>query len=256
MSSLGRSTTVTVVSMACSAALRWMACVTMARARSAACSRASVSSRFTRLAASRRASASICLISSSRASSLVRPASRSRSFRCRATSSSYRAALVATRLLARAQRLLTASQRAVALLERQLLLDERRLALHQDLLDAGDLLPVIARVLLGLDAQLVRALLGLEQRFLASRVVLALGVAQDARRLFFGAADGLGGEALAVGEPIAEDRRGGGKRDDEIEGVVQDLARHESPLAHGPSAGACFREGRRPCRCPRKPPVG
>ena len=92
-----------------------------------------------------------------------------------------------------------------------LLFDERRLALDQHLLDAGNLLPVIARVLLGLDAQLVRALLGLEHRFLAPRVGFALRVAQDARRLFLGAADGLGGEALAVGEPIAEDR-GGARR--------------------------------------------
>jgi hypothetical protein len=60
MSSLGRSTTDTVVSMACSAALRWMASVTICRARAAACSRASASSRLTSVAASRRASDSIC----------------------------------------------------------------------------------------------------------------------------------------------------------------------------------------------------
>ena len=82
MSSLGRSTTETVVSMACSAALRWMASVMMCRARSAAHSRASVSSRFTSLAASRRASDSICLSSRSRASSAVRLAMRCSS-RCR-----------------------------------------------------------------------------------------------------------------------------------------------------------------------------
>ena len=58
MSSLGRSTTDTVVSMACSAALRWMASATICWARAAAVSRASVSRRFTRLAASRLASAS------------------------------------------------------------------------------------------------------------------------------------------------------------------------------------------------------
>ena len=56
-SSLGRSTTETVVSMVCSAALRWMASATICWARTAAVSRASVSSRLTRLAASRRASA-------------------------------------------------------------------------------------------------------------------------------------------------------------------------------------------------------
>ena len=68
-SSLGRSTTDTVVSIACSAALRWMASVMICCARGAAVSRASVSRRLTRLAASRRASASICLRSRSRASS-------------------------------------------------------------------------------------------------------------------------------------------------------------------------------------------
>ena len=60
-SSLGRSTTETVVSMACSAALRWMASAMICCARTAAVSRASVSRRLTRLAASRRASPSSCL---------------------------------------------------------------------------------------------------------------------------------------------------------------------------------------------------
>ena len=72
-SSLGRSTTDTVVSMACSAALRWMASAMICCARTAAVSRASVSRRLTRLAASRRASPSICFSSRSRASSAVRP---------------------------------------------------------------------------------------------------------------------------------------------------------------------------------------
>ena len=78
-SSLGRSTTETVVSIVCSAALRWMASVMYWRALAAACSRASASSRFTRLAASRRASASMCLSSRSLASSVVRPDRRSSS---------------------------------------------------------------------------------------------------------------------------------------------------------------------------------
>ena len=72
-SSLGRSTTETVVSMACSAALRWMASATICWARTAAVSRASVSRRLTRLAASRRASLSSCRSSSSRASSARQP---------------------------------------------------------------------------------------------------------------------------------------------------------------------------------------
>ena len=76
MSSLGRSTTETVVSMACSAALRWMASAMISCARAAAVSRASVSSRLTMLAAPRRASASSCRSSSSRASSALSPATR------------------------------------------------------------------------------------------------------------------------------------------------------------------------------------
>ncbi len=91
-SSLGRSTTETVVSMVCSAALRWMASVMYCRALAPACSRASASSRLTRFAASRRASASMCLSSRSLASSVVRPDRRSSSCCCAATSCSYLAA--------------------------------------------------------------------------------------------------------------------------------------------------------------------
>ena len=78
-SSLGRSTTDTVVSIACSAPQRWMASVMYCLARSTAVSRASASSRFSRFAESCRASPSICLISSSFASSAVSPATRSSS---------------------------------------------------------------------------------------------------------------------------------------------------------------------------------
>ncbi len=109
-SSLGRSTTDTVVSMACSAALRWMASVMICCARTAAVSRASVSRRLTRLAASRRASPSICLSSSSRASSALRPATRCSS-RCRsATSCSARAAAAAARCSCRGDRLFAGPQ--------------------------------------------------------------------------------------------------------------------------------------------------
>ncbi len=88
MSSLGRSTTDTVVSMACSAALRWMASVMICRALAAACSRASASRRFTRCAASRLASYSICRTSSARAASVVSPAMRCSSRRASAWRSS------------------------------------------------------------------------------------------------------------------------------------------------------------------------
>ena len=74
----------------------------------------------------------------------------------------------------------------------------------QRLLERGGLLALLARLPLGLDQQLVRLLLGLEQRFLLAGFGVALGVLDDAERLFFGAADGLGGDALAVGDPHGE----------------------------------------------------
>ena len=104
-SSLGRSTTETVVSIACSAAQRWMASVMYCLARSAAVSRASASRRLSRFAASCRASPSICLSSSSLASSAVRLATRSSSCCCCATSCSYLAAAGGGCLLALGQRL-------------------------------------------------------------------------------------------------------------------------------------------------------
>ena len=51
----------------------------------------------------------------------------------------------------------------------------------------------------------MRLFLGLEQRFFLARLGVALGVLDDAERLFFGAADGFGGDALAVRDPDGED---------------------------------------------------
>ena len=89
-SSLGRSTTETVVSMACSGALRWMAWVMICLAFSAAASRASASKRLTRFAASRRASCSMCLMTSSFAASAVSPETRCSACCCSRASSSQR----------------------------------------------------------------------------------------------------------------------------------------------------------------------
>ncbi len=77
------------------------------------------------------------------------------------------------------------------------------------LFGVGELLGLFARDPLGFGAQLVRLFLGLEQRFFLAGLGVALGVFQDAQRLFFGAADGLGGDALAVRDPVGEDGRGG-----------------------------------------------
>ena len=187
MSSLGRSTTVTVVSIVCSAALRWMACVMMARARSAACSRASVSSRLTSAAASCRASASSCLSSSSRASSAVRPATRSQlllllraeRLGSRGCGGHGRSSRAASAVLA-AGEVLVRARRAPAVAR------WRRVALGQQLFHARDLLALVADELLGLEPQLVRALARLDHRFLAARLGVALGVAQDPARLLLG----------------------------------------------------------------------
>src|SRR5580765_6381111 len=199
MSSLGRSTTVTVVSMVWSAALRWIACVTMPRARSAACSRASASMRLARVAAS--------------------PLARDERIGLRRA--------LRGRVLARGDGVLAAAERLVSLVERLRLLEQRRLALHEQLLHPRDLLAMVARELLGLDAQLVRALAGLDERFLAPGVRVPLGVAHDPRGLLFGLADRLGGDALAVGNPPRHRRGRGREGDEEVEDVFEGLGGHK-----------------------------
>ena len=210
-SSLGRSTTETVVSIACSAAQRWMASVMYCFARSAAVSRASASSRLSRFAESCRASPSICLMSSSFASSAVRPATRSSSCCCCGDQLLVlrrgAAAVLFSRSASGAFARRAGPSRAV---DCRLPLGERRLAPGERLLEALGLLTVLARLPLGLDRDLVRLFLGVEQRFLLARLGVALGVPDDAQRLFFGAADGFGGDALAVGDPDGEHR--GGRR--------------------------------------------
>ena len=48
--------------------------------------------------------------------------------------------------------------------------------------------------------------LGVEERFFRCGFGVALGVLDEARGLFLGAADGLGGDALAAGDPEGEHR--------------------------------------------------
>ena len=169
-SSLGRSTTETVVSMACSAALRWMASAMICWARAAAVSRASVSSRLTRLAASRRASPSSCFSSSSRASSALSPATRCSS-RCRsATSCSARAALAAAACFA--ARRPGASRRAEVLLEPiggGEPVGERAGLVGERLLEREDLLAPVAQLVLGLGGDLRAPFRAPRRGFLAQR---------------------------------------------------------------------------------------
>ena len=199
-SSLGRSTTETVVSMVCSGALRWMAWVMICLAFSAACSRASASSRLTRLAASRRASCSICLMTSSFASSAVRPETRCRACCCSRTSSSQRrrsSARVSSR----------SSSSCCPFREIRLVALGLAVLLGQLLGPAGELsldrLQLVAPLLaltLALLHQRVGLLLDRELRLLPVGVGLPAGVVQEAVRLLSRPTDGAGG-AFAGQEP-------------------------------------------------------
>ena len=81
----------------------------------------------------------------------------------------------------------------------------------------GRLLALLPRLALGLHEDLVRLFLGVEQRFLPPRLGVAFGVFDDAKRLRLGAADGFGGDALAVGHPHREDRGGGNQGDEDVD---------------------------------------
>ncbi len=108
-----------------------------------------------------------------------------------------------------------------------LLLGQRGLASREHLLHARNLLAVVARELLGLDAQVVRALLGIEQRFLAPRVAVAFGLAQDGTRLFLGTSQRLGRQTSTIGEPIAEDRGRSCESHEKIEDVGDQMGGHD-----------------------------
>ena len=175
-SSLGRSTTETVVSIACSAPQRWMASVMYCLARSTAVSRASASSRFSRFAESCRASLSICRISSSFASSAVRPATRSSSCLLLRDELLVLVGGGGGGLLALGQRAVAGGQLLFEPVDRRLPLRRRRLAPRQRLFERRRLLTVLPRLALGLHQDVVRLLLRLEQRFFLA------GFARRARR--------------------------------------------------------------------------
>ena len=96
--------------------------------------------------------------------------------------------------------------------------------------------------------QLVRLLLGVEQRFLLAGFGVALGVLDDAERLFFGAADGFGGDALAVGDPDGEHRAGRDERDDEVDDDSSTIGNTRDVLSRDPrrAAGSAPRAGHAP----------
>ncbi len=101
------------------------------------------------------------------------------------------------------------------------LVAERRFLAAELLFGVGELLGLFAGRALGFGAHLVRLFLRLEQGFLLAALGVALGVFHDAQRLFFGAADGLGRDALAVRDPVCEHRCGCHRGDRAIDQVNQ-----------------------------------
>ncbi len=187
-----------------------MASVMYCLARSPAVSRASASSRLSRLAASCRASPSICLSSSSLASSAVRLATRSSSCCCCATSRSYFSAGRfggASRARRRPSPAPCSSLSVRSIVAwRSASAASRRISVCSS---ACACWRSWRACVSASRQQLVRLLLGFEQGFLLAGFGVALGVLDDAERLLFGAADGFGGDALAVRDPDGE--HGGGR---------------------------------------------
>ena len=112
------------------------------------------------------------------------------------------------------ERAVPAVQLFLEALDRGLALGGGRFAAAERLLERGGLLAILPRLPLGLHQDLVRFFLGLEERFLAAGLGVALGVARDAERGLFRAPDRLGGDALAVRDPDGEGRRRHDRRDD------------------------------------------
>ena len=226
-SSLGRSTTETVVSIACSAPQRWIASVMYCLARSTAVSRASASSRFSRLAESWRASPSICLISSSLASSAVRPATRSSSCLCWATSCSHLAAAAAV-LCSRS--LSALSRRASSLLEPF----DRRLPLGGDRLRGATASAPAPRPAGGRRAPAAPPPPGCRAPFPWPRESLpSWSFRRRARHPWPAAAPvpaarpiGVGGDAFAVGDPDGEHGAGDDRCDQGGNDDLREIRQH------------------------------
>ena len=184
-------------------------------ARSPAVSRASASSRLSRLAASCRASLSICLSSSSLASSAVRLATRSSSCCCCATSCSYFFAAAAACCSRAPTAVSPRVQVPLEPIDRGLPLDELGFASRQRLFERCDLLCRSARAWRSASVRISCAF-SLASSSVSFRRVSASRSASLTRRsgLLFGAADRFGGDALAVGDPNSEHRTGRDQGDD------------------------------------------
>src|SRR5262249_35918564 len=81
---------------------------------------------------------------------------------------------------------------------------ERARPIGERRLEADDLLLALAGLFLGVGDQGVRLLACFELGFLLDRLGLALGLGTELPRVFFGAADGFGGDPFAAGNPVRD----------------------------------------------------
>ena len=160
-------------------------------------------------------------MSTSLAASAVRPATRSSSCCCSATSRSYFAAASWARFLALRGDAFSRFELSFETVDHDLALRQRRVTPGQRLLERRHLLPFPARLAIGLRQHLMRLFLRFEQRFLPAGFAVALGVLDDAHGLRLGAANGLGGDALAVGDPDGKHRRRRPEGDEDIDQQYQ-----------------------------------
>ena len=153
-------------------------------------------------------------------------------------------------LLPLGDRVFARSNFLVQPLDRSLFLRDCRFAAVHGLLERLRLLALLARLAFGLGEEIVRLFLRVEERLFLPRLGVALGVLREAPRLLLGAADRLGGDALAGGDPPRQHgrrRRDGHQRDDHR----TECRQHARPF---PSPGRPRQLGRRRVRgkCPAK----
>ncbi len=94
------------------------------------------------------------------------------------------------------------------------------------LLERVGLLAIFARLLLGVAQNLVRLLLGFEERFFLVRLGVALGILDQARGLLFSAADGFRGETFAVRQPDGVHNSSRDDRDEDVRDEVAVYRKH------------------------------
>ena len=78
------------------------------------------------------------------------------------------------------------------------------------------LLALLARLAFGLGEEIVRLFLGVEQRLLLAGLGVAFGVLHDPQRPLLRPADGLGGDALAIGDPDGKHGRRRHQGDEDV----------------------------------------